>query len=173
MKFNNAAKNLVLCHLDPTVNALVTGQFKRVIITLRTGAVPTEAALKAAFAANDSIVANVPQAATAPILTALGGTTVLTKDFIDVPQFGMLTDRNKRGYNFTTYQEESATGAGTVTWALVGIAKDSNYCHTFYVMTVGLKGSGADIELDKTNLVVGDKIKFSTILFDHSFIFGE
>lgn len=170
MKLNSAAKNLILCHLAPTPNALIAGQFKRILLTLRSGPVPTVENLKAAFAANDSIVATIPQATNNSILNALGGTTLLSKVVIDVPQFGALSNRLKRGYDFSTFGDELAIASGEVSWALVGISNESNYCHTFYVLTVGTIGSGADLEFENLNIVSGTKIKFSTLVLNHSFI---
>lgn len=173
MKFNSAAQNLLLAHMDATVSGVVSGQFKQLIVTLRSGTVPTEAQLRTAFNNNDSLAASVPQASNTAILSALGGgATIAQTTFTAASQYGPLLDRKKRGYNLTTAAEVTTAAAGTITWALVGMANDSTYAHTFYLLSVGLVGSGADLEMDKTTVALNDKIKFSTILLDHSFIIG-
>lgn len=172
MKFNNAAQNLLLCHLDETPNGSITAQFNRLIITLRSGTMPTDAELKDAFSISDSMIAGVPQASHSTMLNRLGGTTLAQTVVNAPPKFGMLVDRKRRGFNLTLVPEVAVSTAGTISWALMSISNDNTNAHTFYALSVGLKGSGADLELDKTSVVLNDKIKLSTILLDHSFIFG-
>lgn len=167
MKFNSAAQNLLLSHLDSDSSGR-TGYAAHLFFDIMSGPIPTKASLEAAWSKWQANYVGIRVANIISLRTELGGTQLVGKYLTYVPKYGALSKRQKRGFNLTSYPELVATSSGSISYVLVSATPDSYVAHTFYVLTAGLVGSGADIEFESLEVVVGQTFKLSTLTLLHS-----
>lgn len=157
MQLNNAMQNMMLCHFGEVTRNIVGGDYRRVFVQLKAGPMPSQAKVDAIWVGDYERVS--PKFPGSILLSQAGYAA------FDIP-----LDTTKRILRTDSYPETSFRASGTIGYAIVYIVNSAGYTYMAYLLTVGLEGSGADMELKTLDVVAGDKFKLDSITLDHSFI---